>query len=59
MSTLRQAEPNRLHEWSVPVVRDRDELSPNEYNVLQVLIRNAGSLVTHRQLLNEVWDPNT
>jgi two-component system KDP operon response regulator KdpE len=25
--------------------------------VLQVLIRHAGKVVTHRQLLNEVWGP--
>jgi two-component system, OmpR family, KDP operon response regulator KdpE len=32
-------------------------LTPNEYKVLQVLIRNAGKVATHRQLLNEVWGP--
>jgi two-component system KDP operon response regulator KdpE len=32
-------------------------LTPNEYKVLQVLIRNSGKVVTHRQLLNEVWGP--
>jgi two-component system KDP operon response regulator KdpE len=32
-------------------------LTPNEYKVLQVLIRHADKVVTHRQLLNEVWGP--
>ena len=30
-------------------------LTPNEYNMLSVLIRHAGKVVTHRQLLREVW----
>jgi two-component system KDP operon response regulator KdpE len=33
-------------------------LTPNEYKLLQVLIRNSGKLLTQRQLLNEVWGPN-
>jgi two-component system KDP operon response regulator KdpE len=32
-------------------------LTPNEFKVLQVLIRHAGQVVTHRQLLNQVWGP--
>ena len=32
-------------------------LTPNEYKVFQVLIRHAGKVVTHRQLLSEVWGP--
>lgn len=30
-------------------------LTPNEYKLLQVLARNQGRVVTHRQLLREVW----
>lgn len=30
-------------------------LTPNEYKVLAFLIRHAGKVVTHRQLLKEVW----
>jgi two-component system KDP operon response regulator KdpE len=30
-------------------------LSPNEYGLLAVLVRNAGKVLTHRQLLHEVW----
>jgi two-component system, OmpR family, KDP operon response regulator KdpE len=33
-------------------------LTPNEYRLLQVLLVNAGKVMTHRQLLNEVWGPN-
>jgi two-component system KDP operon response regulator KdpE len=32
-------------------------LTPNEYKLLQVLVRHAGRVVTQRQLLNEVWGP--
>ena len=30
-------------------------LTPNEFSLLQVLMRNQGKLVSHRQLLTEVW----
>lgn len=30
-------------------------LSPKQYRLLQILVSNAGKVVTHRQLLNEVW----
>jgi len=30
-------------------------LSPNEYALLAVLARHAGKVLTHQQLLNEVW----
>jgi two-component system KDP operon response regulator KdpE len=30
-------------------------LSPKQYRLLQVLVQNAGKVVTHRQLLSEVW----
>ncbi|MEB0139907.1 MULTISPECIES: two-component system response regulator KdpE [unclassified Undibacterium] len=33
-------------------------LSPLEYRLLCVLARNAGKVLTHRQLLKEVWGPN-
>jgi two-component system KDP operon response regulator KdpE len=34
-------------------------LTPNEYRLLQVLIKYPGKVVTQRQLLNEVWGPNS
>jgi two-component system KDP operon response regulator KdpE len=32
-------------------------LTPIEYRLLSVLIRNAGKVLTHRQLLKDVWGP--
>ncbi len=32
-------------------------LTPTEWHLLEVLIRNEGKLVSHRQLLQEVWGP--
>ncbi|HVZ69399.1 MAG TPA: response regulator transcription factor [Rhizomicrobium sp.] len=32
-------------------------LSPKEYSLLRFLVSHAGKVVTHRQLLNEVWGP--
>ena len=33
-------------------------LTPNEYKLLQVFLRHPGKVLTHRQLLHEVWGPN-
>ncbi len=48
--------------WSVDLAArrvfvDGDEvhLTPTEYRLLTVLIRHAGKVVTHRQLLRELW----
>jgi two-component system KDP operon response regulator KdpE len=30
-------------------------LSPKQYRLLQLLVANAGKVITHRQLLHEVW----
>src|SRR4030066_1473927 len=40
-----------LHEKEV-------HLTPIEYKLLTVLIKNAGKVLTHRQLLKEVWGPS-
>ena len=32
-------------------------LTPTEWHVLEMLVRNPGKLVTQRQLLHEVWGP--
>jgi two-component system KDP operon response regulator KdpE len=32
-------------------------LSPKEYNLLRFLVAQAGKVVTHQQLLQEVWGP--
>lgn len=33
-------------------------LTPIEYKLLVLLVQNAGKVLTHRQLLREVWGPN-
>jgi len=42
------------------VLHDGSEahLTPTEYKLLVSLVRNAGRVVTHRQLLREVWGAN-
>jgi two-component system, OmpR family, KDP operon response regulator KdpE len=32
-------------------------LTPTEWHIVEVLVRNAGKLVTQRQLLQDVWGP--
>lgn len=32
-------------------------LTPKEYDLLVALVRHAGRVITHRQILNEVWGP--
>jgi two-component system KDP operon response regulator KdpE len=32
-------------------------LTPTEWSIVEVLVRNAGKLVTQRQLLRDVWGP--
>jgi two-component system KDP operon response regulator KdpE len=41
------------------VLRGNDEirLTPTEWEILEILVRNPGRLVTQRQLLQEVWGP--
>ncbi len=34
-------------------------LTATEYEILRVLVQNAGKVVTHRMLLKEVWGPNS
>jgi two-component system KDP operon response regulator KdpE len=34
-------------------------LTPNEFKLLSVLVRNAGKVLTHRYLLKEVWGPGS
>lgn len=39
-------------------LRDREiKLTPLEYRLLVLLARNAGKVLTHRQILTEVWGP--
>ena len=41
----------------VTVSSEPVHLSPTEFNLLHVLMLNAGKLVTHRTLLHRVWGP--
>jgi two-component system, OmpR family, KDP operon response regulator KdpE len=34
------------------------KLTPTEYSLLRLLVVHAGKVLTHRQLLTEVWGPN-
>jgi two-component system, OmpR family, KDP operon response regulator KdpE len=34
-------------------------LTPNEYRLLTTLIKHAGKVITHKQLLQEVWGPDS
>lgn len=34
-------------------------LTPNEFRLLAVLVRHGGRVLTHRQLLHEVWGPGS
>jgi two-component system KDP operon response regulator KdpE len=42
----------------VTVAGQEAHLTPNEYRLLEVLLKYPGKVLTHRQLLNEVWGPN-
>ena len=37
--------------------RQEVKLTPNEYALLRLLVTHAGKVLTHRQLLTEVWGP--
>ena len=39
------------------VMVDENEvyLTPTEYEILRLLLQNAGKVLTHRQLLRQVW----
>jgi two-component system KDP operon response regulator KdpE len=41
------------------VEKNEIHLTPIEYKLLLLLAQNAGRVVTHRQLLREVWGPNS
>lgn len=43
---------------TVQVAGREVHLTPIEYALLRILALNAGKVVTHRQLLREVWGPN-
>ena len=69
-AALRRAAPPRRRRSSRPPTSpstsppsasraDGDEvrLTPTEWQIVELLVRNPGKLVTQRQLLQEVWGP--
>jgi two-component system, OmpR family, KDP operon response regulator KdpE len=38
--------------------QDEIRLTPTEWHLLEMLVRNAGNLLTQRQLLQQVWGPS-
>src|SRR4029077_7585681 len=42
------------------VIRDGDEirLTPKEFELLALLARNSGRVLTHRAILKAIWGPN-
>jgi two-component system KDP operon response regulator KdpE len=46
-----------LSRREVRVGGEEVRLTPTEYNLLATLVRNAGKVITHRQLLKEAWGP--
>ena len=48
-----------LSRREVAVAGQAVHLTPIEYNLLAVLVKNAGRVLTHRQLLREVWGPGS
>jgi two-component system KDP operon response regulator KdpE len=34
-------------------------LTPNEYRLLALLVKHAGRVLTHKQILNEIWGPDS
>jgi len=46
-----------LEKRSVAVAGRSIQLTPNEFDLLSLFVRNEGKLLTHRTILREVWGP--
>jgi two-component system KDP operon response regulator KdpE len=44
-----------LERHKVTLADQEIDLTPNEFDILRVLIKNAGKVITHRQLIHQVW----
>jgi two-component system KDP operon response regulator KdpE len=42
----------------VKVAGETVKLTPTEYGLLRLFVQHAGRILTHKQLLREVWGPN-
>jgi two-component system KDP operon response regulator KdpE len=47
-----------LQDRSVKVAGEAVKLTPTEYGLLRLFVQHAGRILTHRQILREVWGPN-
>lgn len=70
-TTLRRSQPHAVEaifrngslemDLAARIVRKNGtevKLTPTEYSLLRLLVVHAGKVLTHRQLLTEVWGPN-
>ena len=48
-----------LSRREVTIAGEAIHLTPTEYRLLMVLVTHAGKVVTHRQLLKDVWGPDS
>jgi two-component system KDP operon response regulator KdpE len=55
--TLGELELDQVHR-RVKIAGDEIHLTPTEYRLLTTLIKHAGKVLTHGQLLKEVWGPD-
>jgi two-component system KDP operon response regulator KdpE len=47
-----------LQERLITVGGEPVKLTPTEYGLLRLFVQHAGRIITHRQILREVWGPN-
>jgi len=47
-----------LMDRTVKVAGDSVKLTPTEYGLLRLFVQHAGRILTHGQILREVWGPN-
>jgi two-component system KDP operon response regulator KdpE len=48
-----------LLDRTVKVAGEPVKLTPTEYGLLRLFVQHAGRILTHHQILREVWGPNT
>jgi two-component system KDP operon response regulator KdpE len=48
-----------MQDRSVKVAGETVKLTPTEYGLLRLFVQHAGRILTHGQILREVWGPNT
>lgn len=47
-----------LQDRTVTAAGEPVKLTPTEYGLLRLFVQHAGRILTHRQILREVWGPN-